>query len=274
MPGVSLVCRPGKTESSSNLQPSNQEGRDAIGIKTMSPELGFVLFVALLYGPTAVWLGYRMLRSHQGRLPESSSAVSEPMRSPQIASDAHEAPVGSDGFWVCESCRSLNRREANRCYGCRTAKGSAGRQVPDQLPVSRGVPVMADDIARSPGGAAGATVALAAPWNIPRAVEIPGPDPVPEPASSASLPEAPAGTPVCPFLGFRDDPSTRFDFPDPANRCHATSERGARSVAIPRRFVPAMTGTRRAQPIVVEHQESHCLTAAHRQCVRYPVLVA
>ena len=236
----------------------------------MSPELGFALFVTLLYGPTALWLGYRALRQYRGRLPEPFNAESKPMRRSQLAPDEVEALVGSDEFWVCGTCRSLNRREANRCYGCRTAKGSAGRQAPGELPVSRGVPVMADGIARSSGEAAGTTVALATPRDAPPAPEIRVR--APEHVLSAAPPEALAGVPVCPFLGFRDDPSTRYDFPDPGNLCHATSERGATSVASPRRFGTRMAGTRRSQPIDAEHQKSRCLTAAHEQCARYPAV--
>lgn len=255
----------------------------------MSPEFGVVLLVALLWGPTALWLAYRVLRGHQGGLAESSTAVSEPMRSLPLAPDELEALVDSDAFWVCGTCRSLNRREGNRCYSCRTAKGIAGRQAPGQLPVSRGfpvmaegiarhprhlpvsrgVPVMAEGIARSSGAAAGTMVALAAPRNAPPAPEtlVPAPGHL----LSTALLEAPAGVPVCPFLGWRDDPSTRYDFPDRGNLCHATSERGSTSVASSR---PVLTGTRRPQPIDVEHQRFRCLTAAHGQCSRYVAVEA
>ena len=213
----------------------------------MSPEQGVILLVTLLCGPTALWLVYRALS-------------------------------GSDGFWVCDTCHSLNRSEANRCYGCRTAKDSPGRQAPDELPVgpgvpvmlpvSRGFPVMAEGIARSSGAATGTTVAIATPRNAPPALEIVAG--APELAVSAARPEAGAGARVCPFLGLKDDPSTRYDFPDPANRCHATSERGGTSVAPLRRFAIGTAGTTRSQPIGVIHQESLCLTAAHVQCARYP----
>jgi hypothetical protein len=235
----------------------------------MSPELGVILLVTLLCGPTSLWLVYRALS-------------------------------GSDGFWVCDTCHSLNRSEANRCYGCRTAKDSPGRQAPDelpvgpgvpvmlpvsrgfpvmaegiarssgQLPVSRGFPVMAEGIARSSGAATGTTVAIATPRNAPPAPETVVP--APGHLLSAALLEAPAGVPVCPFLGWRDDPSTRYDYPDPANLCHATSERGATSVASPRRILTGVAGTRRSSPIGLGHQESHCLTAAHEQCARYPAV--
>lgn len=236
----------------------------------MSPELGFLLFVTLLWGPTALWLGYRSLRGHRGRLPGPFDGVSEPMRSSQLEPDQPAALVGSDGFWVCGTCSSLNRREANRCYGCQAAKGSPGRQAPNELLVSPGVPVMADGIARPSGKAAGTTVALATPRNAPPVPEILVR--APEHVLSAAPPEAAAGVPVCPFLGLGDDPSTRYDFPDPRNRCYATLERGATSMGSRRRFVTGMAGTRRPQPIGAEHQKSRCLTAAHGQCARYPAV--
>jgi hypothetical protein len=230
----------------------------------MSAELG-VLFVALLWGPTALWLVYRTLRGRQGRL-------SGPFSRSQLAPDELEALVGSDGFWACGTCRSLNRGEANRCYSCRTAKGSAGRPAPRELPVSPGVPVMAEGTARSsrelpvsPGvpvmaegtarssrEAARTTAAVATPRSAPPALEVL--IRAPELEWSAVPPWALAGAPACPFLGWRNDPTTRSDFPDPRNLCHATSERGAASVASPRRVVASMGGTRRSQPIAVEHQ--------------------
>jgi hypothetical protein len=237
----------------------------------MNPEFGVVLIVALLWGPTALWLTYSTIRGHRGQHDSGPfTAVSEPMRSLQLAPDELEALVDLDGFWVCGTCRSLNRREGNRCYSCRTAKGIAGRQAPGQLPVSRGVPVMAEGIARSSGAATGTTVAIAPRRNAPSAPETHVP--APGHLLSTALLEAPAGAPVCPFLGWRDDPSTRYDYPDPANLCHATSERGATSVASPRRILTGVAGTRRSSPIGLGHQESHCLTAAHEQCARYPAV--
>ena len=50
----------------------------------MNVELLLVLFIALLYGPTVLWLVFRTLRGHRRRLPESG--VSERMRSSQLAS--------------------------------------------------------------------------------------------------------------------------------------------------------------------------------------------
>ena len=207
----------------------------------MSPELGFLLFLALLWGPTALWLVFRAIRGHRGRLPT-------PFDRSQLTPEELDAPVGSDGFWACGTCRSLNRGGANRCYRCQTAKGSAGGQAPGELPAGPGIPVMAEGIARPSGELPVATtVALATRGNGPPAPEVlVGAS---ERTSSAVPPEAPADVPVCPFLGFRDDPATRNDFPDPGNRCQLDLF---------------------SQPIGVEHQKSYCLTAAHQRCARYP----
>ncbi len=110
----------------------------------MSPELGFLLFLALLWGPTALWLVFRTIRGNRGRLPR-------PFDRSQLAPGELDAPVGSDGFWACGTCRSLNRSGASRCYRCRMAKGSAGRQAPGELPAGPGIPVMAEVIARPSG---------------------------------------------------------------------------------------------------------------------------
>ena len=212
----------------------------------MNVELLLVLFVALLYGPTVLWLVFRTLRGHRRRLPES--IVSERMRSSQLAPGDGESLDDPDAFWACGSCRSLNRRESNRCYSCRMAKDSASREAPGKRSADGWVPVMADDIAGSTGVAVGTTVIPPPPWNAPKMPEAPVG--APEPLTVAARPEAPAGATVCPFLGLRNDPSTRYDFPDPGNSCRPT-------------------GATRSQPIDLEHQQSRCLTAAHTQCARY-----
>jgi len=255
----------------------------------MSPELGIALVVTLLWGPTALWLAYRTIRGRQGRQPfDPSIAVSVPVRTTQRTRDELDAQVESDGFWVCATCRSLNLREANRCYSCRTAKGIPGQQTPGGLPVSRGYPVMADGIARSPGGLQGnrgvpvmAPGLTRSPGESARATAAVAVASNPTPAheilvraslhdASSSLLEAPEGVPVCPFIGWRDDPSTRYDFPDPANLCHATSQQGTMAAASARRIPTGGGDHRRPQPIDPEHQKSRCLTAAHGMCARYP----
>ena len=210
---------------------------------------GIALIVTVFCGLTALWLAYRTARGRRGQHPLESFTER------------------SNGLWLCGTCLSLNRRDMNFCYNCRRAKGFSGGQTPGELPVSRGVPVMAEGIAGSSVEDAGTTVAPATPRNAPPAPEILVR--APEHLLSAAVVGAPPSVPVCPFLGFRDDPSTRYDFPDPANLCHATSGRGTTSLASPRRFVTGVAGTRRPQPIAAQHQKSRCLTAAHEQCAQY-----
>jgi len=236
----------------------------------MSPELGLAVFLTLLCGPTVLWLGYRAVRGRPGRFSSSFNTVSEPIGSSQPAPDESEGLVGRAGFWVCRTCHSLNRREANRCYGCHAAMGSAAQPPPGEQPVSRGVPVMAEGIARSFGAAAGTTVPSATARTALLEPEVLAPDPEPQPAAAPS--QATAAAPVCRYLGFRDDPSTRCDFPDPRNLCHATPGPGTRSFASPLRFVTGKAGTRRPQPIGAEHQRSSCLSATHERCSRYPTV--
>ena len=233
----------------------------------MSPELGGVLLITILYGPIALWLIYRAFRGPRVRLHQPFNAVPEPIGSSQLAGDELVTPVASDGFWVCGTCSSLNRREANRCYACRTGKGFAGERAPGELPVSPGAPAMADGIARSSGQTAGTTVALVSPGIAPGASEIVVR--APRDRSSAARSGASDGVPICPLLGFRDDPATRYDFPDPRNCCHAVSRRNGTPVPFARRFVNGVTGAGRSQPISVEDQEVRCLTPAHEQCARY-----
>jgi hypothetical protein len=211
----------------------------------MNVELVLVLFLALLYGPTVLWLVFRVLRGHHGRQP--ANAASQSMRSSPLAADEVASLDDPDAFWACGACRSLNRRESNRCYSCRMAKDSASRQAPGRRSADGWVPVMADGIARPSGEAPGPPATPVAPWNTPSVptIVVPAPE-QPAAATAAAL----AGATACPFLGLQSDPSTRYDFPDPRNSCGAP-------------------GTKRSQPIGAEHQESHCLTPAHAQCARY-----
>jgi len=140
-------------------------------------------------------------------------------------------------------------------------------RAPGNMPVSPGVAVMADGIARSSGEMPASPLALSTPRVVPSASEIL--IRAPERELSAAPVGAAARLPVCPFLGLRDDPTTRYDFPDALNRCHAISGRGAKHVASRRRLVPGRAGTERSQPIEAGHQESLCLTAAHEHCARY-----
>lgn len=236
----------------------------------MSPELGGVLLITILYGPVALWLIYRAFRGPRARLHQPFNALSEPIGSLQPARDELATPVASDGFWVCGACSSLNRREANRCYACRTGRGLADVSPPGGLPVSPGVAGLAAGISQSSAETSATTMALVPREIAPRAAEDLARAPL---APSSTAPRGISdGVPICPLLGFRDDPATRYDFADPRNCCHAVAGRGDRPVAFARRLVNGVTGASRSQPIEVEHQAARCLTAAHAQCARYPAV--
>jgi hypothetical protein len=122
---------------------------------------------------------------------------------------------------------------------------------------------------REPAAAPGM---LAAPGVSPPGSDMPALPPegqMPGAPSAASV----AGA-ICPFLGFRDDPATRYDFPDPRNCCHATSGQSGVPVLSRRQIVTRWAVAKGSQAIDVEHQEACCLTAAHRHCARYPAMDA
>ena len=236
----------------------------------MSPELGFVLFLTLLWGPTAAWLVSRVLRGQRGRLTafNSESGVAQ---GSELAPHEPES-LTSEGFWVCSACHSMNRRLAKSCYSCRKEMHSEGRQAPEAVPAARGmVPVMADDLVRSAHGAprtAAAPVASATADPVLKPIGR-GHDPT---VAVPPLEVLPAD-PVCPFLGFSVDPTTRCTFPDPRNRCHTPLEQGSDPVAFPLRLIiTGKANAMRTLEIGPEHQEALCLTAAHEQCARFPAV--
>ena len=254
----------------------------------MSPELGFALFLTLLWGPTALWLGLRALRGHRSRRSGTFNVASDTANSGLSAPSVADALL-AEGFWVCGACRSVNRRGAKRCYGCKKALDTKAKPMPEAQPVRRMVPVMAEGVAVPSGGGASGTAPTAASWSNPavlaatlvpaatprsdpRVFDVPQVDPGPVLAEATQ--EVRAGVPVCPFLGFKNDPSTRCDFADPRNFCHAAAERGGASSASPRRFIPGKAGGTRSQEIGASHQISLCLTTAHERCERYPALQA
>lgn len=293
----------------------------------MSPELGFLLFVALLWGPTALWVLYRAAVSPRNRVSnETYGRIAAESAVPAPAS----APPDFEEFWACASCRSLNRREAKRCYSCRAQRSAPPSDAAEGPAVTTWVPVMAPGLtpspppgrepvaatvtaapartppARSPVAPAAAMPARdrRAPVNSPppvRAVEAGSPAASPAGVAVAAAPavavasvttlerssapqDAPASTSetepdaagaatvpeVCPFLGLRDDPSTRLDFPDSRNACHAAS--GLRSGGEHRRPGTARLRSGKARAIEPDHQATHCLAATHLVCPRYPAV--
>ena len=245
----------------------------------MSHELGLALLVALLWGPTAIWLVYRAMRSHQGRLSRSITDGSEATRSAQTAADPVETLIGPEHFWVCETCHSLNRREAKRCYGCLAAREDTPRHAPSSQaangwdpPATAGsspaVPRGTGEATRGADGMAGGASTPAALTSGPPAPERPAA--AAQPTAPEALRALPDGLTICPFLGLRQDPSTRYDFPDPRSFCHSPAGHETGSMAPLRRFVAGVTGANQAAPISMEHQRSSCLTAMHVQCARFP----
>lgn len=236
----------------------------------MTPELAVVLFFALLWGPTVLWLLYRALRGPDGRVPESFTRAAE-TRQGTLVEPGAPAPLD---YWVCEACRSMNLRGAKRCYSCKAAKvveqPPAPAALPDTQPGGLGwIPVMDADLGRSSGTAAAATLTAAI-----TVAGDPAPDaavPVPELAAGAAT-STPSAAPVCPFLGFKEDPATRCSYPDPRNVCHARSERGGVPFPLPRRLISGTGGGTRSQVISPEDQATLCLTSEHEQCARYPAL--
>jgi hypothetical protein len=107
----------------------------------------------------------------------------------------------------------------------------------------------------------GAPTAAITPGAVPPAVSEPG-----LPALTPSI----APPPVCPYLGFEDDPATQCSYPDSRNVCHAAAANGRLSMPTPRRLVRGVRGGGRTLPISDQHQAKLCLTSAHPQCDRYP----
>jgi len=292
-------------------------------ITSMSIE-GAALILALLWGPTALWLIVRAARGPGSSRPDSFVDAGA---SSQQAQDAPDMLLLE--YWVCTDCRSVNHLGAMRCYGCGTDRAPmepAAPATPDPLPTGTSwVPVMdaaTDRHAAEPVAAMLRTAALAsAPVHDVSPPEL---DAVPAAAVAAtaasgkrrsratgraSAARAPAtladasvaahtataapviigpadGAPVrptrrrarstepavpraCPFLGFKDDPTTRCDYADARNVCHAAAAAAASSGTVAGRLRRGGRGGRSAS-ISPAHQASLCLTANHQQCERYP----
>ena len=287
----------------------------------MSLESG-ALIIALLWGPTLLYLVFRAARGPANRGPDPFAGNGE-------AADSAASGQGTIlGYWLCRSCRSANRLADRRCYGCRAERSAVDLLAPipapaDPQPAGNGwVPVMdpaprfaalADVSAHSFTAAPGVEpdgppsdpepAVAAAPATASRArrrarstmvagvatgpavlAEVPlatsaslaaavaSPAAVATPAAVAVPQTSRSAPPVCPFLGLKGDPATRFDYPDQRNLCHAATAGGAKALPVLQRLKPLTTGAK-AVPIDPAHQASLCLTADHEQCARYPVAV-
>ena len=276
------------------------------------------LILALLWGPTLLWLIFRAVSGPGSRRPDSFA-------------DGHatgQSSLAPDtlllDYWVCKDCRSVNHQGANHCYSCGHDRAPVERVppvrplTPDPLLSGNGwVPVMdaAPDQHATPHTAA--TVRRMSNGHTPDPVDpVPAPEPVPAAAVAAKAARAtkrprsarrsgatsataiadasvaahtattpalipatdvetaprtsrqalPSAPPVCPYLGFKDDPATRCDYPDTRNVCHAAAARAGSSRVSARRLVRGGG----AVEISPDHQVSLCLTANHQQCERYP----
>ncbi len=117
--------------------------------------------MTLLLGPTAIWLVFLVIRGREARHGESFLASSESSGSAQAAADRIDRLI-AEGFWVCPTCRSMNRHEAKACYGCRTVPTTKEGAARDETPF-HGVPVMAEGITQPPDRIPEAAVVRARP---------------------------------------------------------------------------------------------------------------
>ncbi len=86
----------------------------------MNTEIALVVIVVLLWGPTALWLIFRSTRSQ----PEKPTFKATEMHRQPAGSSAVVTTLLEGGYWVCRTCRSINRPDMTRCYTCRTEAGA------------------------------------------------------------------------------------------------------------------------------------------------------
>src|SRR5690349_2373815 len=87
----------------------------------MSPEIALVAVLALLVGPTVIWLAIRAMRAAEDR---GSTTFNEQSAGWLTPVTAPEPPQLRD-FWRCRACSSINHAGATRCYGCMLAREQA-----------------------------------------------------------------------------------------------------------------------------------------------------
>lgn len=124
-------------------------------------------------------------------------------------------------------------------------------------------------------GAAARKGASSALWGV-----TPAPMPIPSakqpqglvaPGAPAELAGSAAAIPtVCAYLGTKDDPATRFDFPYAGNECHAGLRAGGGAALGDRLRQMVLRGKGQgSEAIGLDQQATLCLTAAHVRCPRY-----
>jgi flagellar hook-length control protein FliK len=176
----------------------------------MGPE-GVIIIIALLWGPTAIWLILRTARAHEERRFESreGDAFARDNAAARAADPATTLIV--EGHWICAGCRSLNLAAAKRCYSCRTRRDTAA--LVEEEPAREWVPVMAettapatlaDAVAELTSVAVAVTASSGAPDDplpskpvvAPPATPVPAaaPPPRPAPARSGTIVIAPSAS--------------------------------------------------------------------------------
>ena len=227
----------------------------------MGPETALAIIVALLWGPTALWVIIRLARASEARRFESDSGGPVLLVDQNVLED-ELGPEADKAQWICASCRSVNRPGAKRCYSCR-AKRDGGDQASRTADRDR---MMAHEVDRADTASVdGGPEAAVPPIALPAAATGSA-SRSPQPGAEAPrIPQLRTGL-VCPFLGLETDRTTWFDFPAHGNLCYA-------GVAPPpkgRRLVDRLVGrVPRGQPIDAAHQQDLCLTRLHARCARF-----
>ena len=104
----------------------------------MSLEAGAVI-LALLWGPTLIWLILRAVRGSNGGTRESFAGEPAAKRTEQLPL---EAGIRRD-YWICKDCRSVNHLGAMHCYSCGIEREPVEPVAADRVPAGSGwVPVM------------------------------------------------------------------------------------------------------------------------------------
>jgi hypothetical protein len=118
----------------------------------MSPELSLAAVLALLLGPTAVWLALRVVRASDQQ--RSGTFAGQPAG--WLAAPAGDsAPL--QRFWLCRSCSSANHDGATRCYGCMLPRDEAD-------PVRAAAPAASSEAPPASAVAGRAEPGHARPW--------------------------------------------------------------------------------------------------------------
>jgi len=121
----------------------------------MNPEQALVLIVALLWGPTMLWLIIRYVRGPResnrriGMGDDARDAAGELIWPSPGVKELAEL-VDQSEFWVCEACRSINRPGTKRCYACRLKRGDPVPVRESDTAQPQMVPVMARPDERRP----------------------------------------------------------------------------------------------------------------------------